>query len=625
MEMNNFYSRGRLIFFAVITGLLIFGILFSYANLMFKPEAQVLPKTMIRERGSILDRNGKVLAIQTTVYNLSVTPSAIKKENIPVLAAALGPIIGIEPAQIEQQIKEAPSDFLYLKKRINQSEHDDIQAVVAANNLRGLRLEKAIARSYPENSLAAQLIGFMGNDGKGLAGIEYSFQNELAPPDDPTKINTYGNSIMLTIDAGLQYKLEQLAKESMERTQAESMMLIAAEAKTGEILSYISYPAPNLNTYGSATAEEKKDRPAKFMYEPGSVFKIFSVASFIDAGVISENDVFVCDGVFEVKTTNGELVRIKCLDHHGPLTARQALQYSCNDAIAQMSQKINSEFFLQQIHNFGFGSKTGIELPSEEKGLVKDTTDSSWSGRSKPTIAMGQEISVTALQMVQAASAIANGGKPVQLSVVSKILNKDDKVIYQHVPEFKKQVIKKSTADYVLSCMETTARIGTGAKANVGDIAIGVKTGTAQMADTENGGYSDKDFLSSCMAIFPIENPEIILYIVITKAKGETYGGRIVAPVIQDAANTIIDYLGMQRDRAISVTHSGKITIPQTKPIVIKSYVPDFTGYPKRMLTPLLNRTDIKFVIKGDGWVVSQNPEPGTPVTENMIIELTLE
>ncbi|MBR6216299.1 MAG: PASTA domain-containing protein, partial [Spirochaetaceae bacterium] len=315
----------------------------------------------------------------------------------------------------------------------------------------------------------------------------------------------------------------------------------------------------------------------------------------------------------------------KCLDHHGPLTARQALQYSCNDAIAQMSQKINSEFFLQQIHNFGFGSKTGIELPSEEKGLVKDTTDSSWSGRSKPTIAMGQEISVTALQMVQAASAIANGGKPVQLSVVSKILNKDDKVIYQHVPEFKKQVIKKSTADYVLSCMETTARIGTGAKANVGDIAIGVKTGTAQMADTENGGYSDKDFLSSCMAIFPIENPEIILYIVITKAKGETYGGRIVAPVIQDAANTIIDYLGMQRDRAISVTHSGKITIPQTKPIVIKSYVPDFTGYPKRMLTPLLNRTDIKFVIKGDGWVVSQNPEPGTPVTENMIIELTLE
>lgn len=623
--MNNFYSRSRLIFFASIIGLLVFLILFSYANLMFKPEANAQPKTMIRDRGSILDRNGKVLAIQTTVYNLSVTPSAVKKENIPTLAATLGPIIGIEPAQIENQIKNAPSDFLYLKKKINQSEHDDIQAAVAANNIRGVRLEKTIARSYPENSLAAQIIGFMGDSGEGLSGIEYSFQNELAPPDDKTKINTYGKNVMLTIDAGLQYKLEQLAKQSMESTKAESMMLIAAEAKTGEILSYISLPAPNLNFYSSSTPEERMDRPAMYAYEPGSVFKIFSVASFIDAGVIDENDVFVCDGVFEVKTTNGELVRIKCLDHHGALTARQALQYSCNDAIAQMSQKINSEFFLQQIHNFGFGAKTGIELPGETKGLVKSTTDRLWSGRSKPTIAMGQEISVSALQMVQAASAIANGGKPVQLSLVSKILDKDDNIIYKHQPTVKKQVIKKSTADYVLSCMETTARIGTGAKANVSDISIGVKTGTAQMMDTVNGGYSDTDFVSSCMAIFPIENPEIILYIVITKAQGETYGGRIVAPVIQDAANVIIDYLGMQRDRAVSVTHSGKITIPQEKPITINSYVPDFTGYPKRMLTPLLNRTDLKFIIKGNGWVVSQNPAPGTPVTENMVIELTLE
>ena len=621
MEMNDFYSRGRLIFFAVITGLLVLGIMFSYANIMFKPEPETLPRTMIRERGSILDRNGKVLAIQTSVYNLSVTPSAIKKESLPTLAAALGPIIGIEPAEIENQIKNAPGNFLYLKKKINQSEHDDIQAAITANNLRGLRLEKTMARSYPENSLAAQIIGFMGNDGKGLAGVEFSFQDELAPPDEKTQINTYGNNIVLTIDAGLQYKLEQLAKESMEKTQAESMMLVAAEAKTGDILSYISYPAPNLNAYGSSTPEEQKDRPATYMYEPGSVFKIFSVASFIDAGVINENDVFVCDGVFKIPGAQD----ITCLDHHGPLTARQALQYSCNYAIAQMSQKIKDEFFLQQVHRFGFGTKTGIQLPSEEKGIVNDPTSSNWSGRSKPTIAMGQEIYVTALQMVQAASAIANGGKPVQLSIISKILDKDGNMTYLHRPEFKQQVIKKSTADYVLSCMETTARMGTGAKANVGDIAIGVKTGTAQIYDANLHTYSDKDFTSSCMAIFPIEDPEIILYIVITKAKGETYGGRIVAPVIQDAANVIIDYLGMQRDRAVSVTHSGKITIPQTKPIAIKDYVPDFTDCPKRKLLPLLNRSDIKFIIKGDGHVVSQNPPPGSPVTENMIIELTLE
>ena len=189
--MNNFYSRGRLTFFAVIIGLLVAGILCSYANIMFKPDAAAVPRTMIRERGTILDRNGKVLAIQTTVYNLSVTPSAIKKESLPTLATALGPIIGIEPAEIENQIKNAPGNFLYLKKKINQSEHDDIQAAIKANNLRGLRLEKTIARDYPENSLAAQIIGFMGSDGKGIAGVEFSMQDQLEPPDDKTKINTY--------------------------------------------------------------------------------------------------------------------------------------------------------------------------------------------------------------------------------------------------------------------------------------------------------------------------------------------------------------------------------------------------------------------------------------------------
>lgn len=623
--MNSFYSKGRLATFACITGFLVFLLLIAYANLALKPESPYEPKAMIRERGSILDRNGKVLAIQTTVYNLSVTPSAVGEKNIQTLGDVLGPIIGINSEDIVSQIKNAPVDFLYLKKKINQSEHDDIQTALKSNGLRGIRLEKTIARSYPENSLAAQLIGFMGDSGEGLSGIEYSFQDQLAPPNDKTKVNTYGKNILLTIDSNLQYQLEQLCKKSMEETQAESIMLLAAEAKTGEILSYISLPSPNLNTYRTSNETERMDRPAMYAYEPGSVFKIFSVSSFIDAGVISENEVFVCDGVFDIKTTNGEHVRMTCLDHHGPVTARQALQYSCNDALAQMSQKINSDYFLQQIRMFGFGAKTGVELPGETRGSVKTTSDRLWSGRSKPTIAIGQEISVSALQMVQAASAIANGGKMMQLSVVSKITEKDGRVVYRHAPKIKQQVISEKTAKYLLSCMETTAVTGTGSRANISDISIGVKTGTAQMADSETGGYSTTDFLSNCVAIFPTEDPEIILYIVVTKAQGETYAGRIVAPVIHEAANTIIDYLGMKRSGAVSVTHPGQIILPPNQMIDIGETIPDFTGVPKRSLTPLLNRTDLKVTIKGDGWVVSQNPRPGTPVTENMVIELTLE
>lgn len=623
MEMNGFYPKGRLIAFGVIIGLITLGIIGSYAKLAFKPQNADESKTLIKERGSILDRNGKVLAIQTTVYNLSVTPSAVR--NVSNLADALGPIIGESPDKIVDKITSASSDFLYLKKKINQSEHDDIQAAIKANNLRGLRLEKTIARAYPENDLAAQLIGFMGDSGEGLSGIEYSFQDQLAPKEDPTQTATYGNNVTLTIDSNLQYKLEQLSKKAMQDTQAESLMLIAAEVKTGEILSYVSLPSPNLNTYRTSTAEERMDRPAMYGYEPGSVFKIFSVASFIDANVISEDEVFVCDGVFDVKTTNGEHVRITCLDHHGPITARQALQYSCNDAIAQMSQKINSEYFLQQIRNFGFGAKTGVELPGETKGSVKTTSDKFWSGRSKPTIAMGQEISVSALQMVQAATAIANKGKPVQLTVLSQIADKNGKILYKHTPQVKEQVISEETSKYLLSCMETTAQAGTGSRADIGDVAIGVKTGTAQMMDAENGGYSTTDFLSNCVAVFPIEDPEIVLYIVITKAQGETYAGRIVAPVIHDAANIIIDYLGLQRDSAITVTHPGQISIPADKTIKIGSYMPDLIGLPKRSLMTLLNRKDIKVIIKGDGWVTSQSPAAGTAITENMVIELNLE
>ena len=173
--------------------------------------------------------------------------------------------------------------------------------------------------------------------------------------------------------------------------------------------------------------------------------------------------------------------------------------------------------------------------------------------------------------------------------------------------------------------METTAKEGTGSRANIGDVSIGVKTGTAQMADKEKGGYSDTDFLSSCIAIFPVEEPQIILYIVVEKAKGETYGGRIVAPVIGETADIIIDHLGMSRGGAASLEHNGLITISKSEDISIGKTVPDFIGKSKKDLLPLLDRTDIQFTINGSGWVTSQTPEAGTEITENMTIELNLE
>uniref|UniRef100_UPI0035D4189F penicillin-binding protein n=1 Tax=Treponema ruminis TaxID=744515 RepID=UPI0035D4189F len=415
-----------------------------------------------------------------------------------------------------------------------------------------------------------------------------------------------------------------MAHEAMEDTQAESMMLIAAEAKTGEVLSYISLPSANLNDFSSASKTELKNKPASDSYEPGSVFKIFSVASFIDTGSITTKDIFLCDGIFS-KKTGRETIRITCLDHHGWETAREALKYSCNDALAQMSEKIDSEPFLAKLHQLGFGEKPGTEISGETPGVLRNPNDRLWSARSKPTIAIGQEITVSALQMVQAATAIANNGVPVQLSFVNKITDFEGKEEFVHTPILRDRVFQKSTTDYILECMETVATSGTGHRADLKDVSLGVKTGTAQMADPNTGAYSTTDFVSNCMAIFPIENPEIILYIVIEKAKGETYAGRIVAPVIAKAADVIIDHLGMARGKASSLAHPGSVSIAGTKPIVLEGTVPDFHGVSKRQLLPLLNYRNIRIKINGDGWVKNQEPPAGTPITENMEIELYLE
>lgn len=623
--MNEYFKKPALITFLVFILVFFIYIFSNYASLAYTPMNKIVSTTQQVERGSIVDRNGKPLAVQTSFYHVGVSPHLIK--NKEQFAQNIAGPLGMTADEIYRIITQSDrSSFVYLKKKVDQTVYTELKKITSEKNYLYVSFDKIPGRVYPENALASQLIGYMGEEGKGLAGIEYSMQDQLQPSlGENGKKSLHGRNVYLTIDANLQYKLEEIARDTMESTQAESMMLIASEAQTGEILSYISYPSANLNEYNFADISQTVDRPAMQAYEPGSVFKIFTVASLYDAGLINASDSFLCDGVFEHRIRGGETIRIKCLEHHGWITPREALKYSCNDALAQIASRTTDENFMEMVRQLGFGQRTGIELPSETSGSVKDVNSRLWSARSKPTIAMGQEISVSALQMIQAASAIANGGIPVKPAVVKRITNRDGSTYYDHKPELKNRVFKENTASYLLSCMETTATSGTGSRAHLNDISIGVKTGTAQMADKVTGGYSTTDFLSNCMAIFPVEEPQIILYIVVVKAKGETYAGRIVAPVIAKAADVIIDHLGMSRGDAASLEHNGKITISSSKPVNIGTELPDFTGLSMRELLPLFNRKDLKIKINGSGWVKEQTPEPGTPITENMVIELNLE
>jgi cell division protein FtsI (penicillin-binding protein 3) len=276
--------------------------------------------------------------------------------------------------------------------------------------------------------------------------------------------------------------------------------------------------------------------------------------------------------------------------------------------------------------DFGFGKKTGAWVNMETAGLLKEP--SSWSGRTKQSVSFGQEIAVSALQIMQAASVIANDGVLVPPRIVSRIVSADGKTVKQWENETNqsRRVIKPETARAMRSYMAATATVmGTGWRAGVEDLNLAVKTGTAQYRDPFTGRYSQTDFIASCVALLPAEHPSLVLYAAVIKPKGENYGGRIAAPAIREAAELLIDYLGIPRGRNSLTDHSGTFNIPGETLPEIGSTVPRFFGLSKRTLLPLLDRRDIRVEIRGDGWVKTQSPPTGTQVTPGMVIILELE
>jgi len=615
-------SKGRFIVFVSLFALFILLIYVRYAQLMLFPERanQNIDKNNLIERGPILDRNGTILAMQTRLGNITVwKPEAMK--TLEQSAKLLAPLVEIDEKTIIDRVQQSNSSFMYLKKRLDQSVLGNIEALIKEGKLPGIAIEPIMGRIYPEKSLASSLIGFVGDENQGLGGLEYAFESDLAPQNG----QSYGNQLILTIDAKVQYSLEAIAKKALEENKAEAVMMIAMMPQTGDILGYVSLPNFNPNDISGSTEQERMDRPAIWAYEPGSVFKVFSISSMLDTGAITPNSTFFCDGQYEQTTNSGEKIVIKCLGAHGTVRPQEIITYSCNAGAAYASDRIDSQTFYTMLQQFGFGNKTGIGLPGETSGFLRPIQR--WSGRSKPTIAIGQEISVSALQMVQAATAIANDGLLVPPRIVSKVLNHEGKLVRELQTGFPRQVIKPETAREMRKYMIAAAsEAGTGKRARVDDISIGVKTGTAQIIDPKTGSYSNTDYIASTLALVPADQPSLILYMVIIRPKGESYlGGRIAAPAIREAAEELADYLGIPRGKSPQVEHSGSVVLNFPPTITIGETMPDLRGYSKKQLLPLLLRDDITVEIDGDGWVKKQSPDPGTALTKDTVIHLELE
>lgn len=578
-------------------------------------------------RGSILDRRGRPLAVDTDLYNIAIWRPELDRDRWAEDAAALEQTLDLEAGSIKKAIDASRTDFLYAVKRIPASRAQDVQELKRERGMPGFVVEKVHGRLYPERSLASHVLGFVGNENYGLSGIEAKYEDDLSPRPkggDETGI-VYGNQVILTIDSDAQFNLEKIARKAYEENGAESVMMLAMRATTGEILAYVSMPDFDPNDFQASPEMTWVDRPAMYAYEPGSVFKVFSMAGLMELGGIDEKSSFFCNGAYEKKVPSGEDIRIRCLGSHGRVTVKEILEYSCNAGAAYASDTVSALDFYDILKEFGFGARTGLPLPGESPGSLQEPDK--WSLRSKPTIAMGQELLVTAAQMTAAAGAVANGGVLMKPRLVSRVVAPDGSTVSEEAAQPVRRVLSPENARKILSAMERgTLESGTGHRAAISDVRLAVKTGTAQMIDPKTGRYSDDDYIASCLGIFPADNPEIVVYLAIVKPRGaSTYGGRIAAPVIREAAESLIGLYGLDRGSTPTLEHSGLIVLSKPASVQIGDTMPDLRGTPKRLLLPLLARKDIEVTIEGDGYVTSQEPAPGAKVENGAKIRLELK
>jgi len=602
--------------------------LVRYGRLALGTTGQSLASSarIVSIRGPIYDREGRLLAVDTDLYDVSIWKPSLSRGKEAVFATALAAAIGVPESEILARLTGEGADFAYIARRVSSDVARSIEQAVADANMNGIRIDRVAGRVYPERALAAHLVGFVGTENRGLSGAEAAFESSLAA--DPAQAiggYAYGNAVYLSIDADLQFKLESLARAALVRNAAEGIALVAMEARTGSVLAYVSLPDFDPNQFLASDRSTWVDRVSIYAYEPGSVFKVYSMSSLIALGGIDEHSEFTCDGSYEKTMPSGEKIVITCLGSHGTVDVAKILEYSCNSGAAYASDTVSPIDFYSKVREFGFGERVGADLASDSPGVIRKPE--TWSGRTKPTIAIGQELLVTALQMTTAATVIANGGILIRARTLDRIVGPDGTSIDDPQPIVIRRVMEKAEADSILGAMENaTLSTGTGHRARIDDLRMSVKTGTAQVIDPETRRYSDTDFIASTIALFPSEAPEYIVYAAIFNPKGiSTYGGRIAAPLVKDVANVIADLYGVARTGSASALHDGRVMVTGTDAVRIGETMPDLRGTPKRALTALLERDDIVVEIEGDGWVREQSPAPGSLVEPGSTVLLKLE
>lgn len=519
-------------------------------------------------RGSIYDRSNRALAISVKVKSLYADPQDI--EDVPATAQKLSAILKQKPFEISAIINDAKAKgkrFVWLARKVDQDTAVKINEKLKDSEVKkydepkvkGLHWKEEQKRSYPQNSLAAQVIGFSDLDDKGKAGIELSQEEHLhgvvvkSWKDRDRLGRVYEESeaddereppkdVVLTISNSIQYKVEEALREGVEAARAKSGIAIAMDPKTGEILAMANYPTFDLNKFGEVAPELFNNRAIQNSYAPGSVFKLIPFSGAIQEKLISPNETLDCsNGNLEVA---GRVFNDKhCANR---ISYNEAFAVSSNIGAIRTGQKLNEQKFHHYIRQFGFGETTGIELPAEAKGIVRPFEN--WNGDSLASMSIGYEIGVTALQTTAAFATIANDGVRVRPHIIKEIKQADGKVFSTTEAE-KVQIVSAETARSLRQMMQKVVLSGTGKRAQLSGYTSAGKTGTAWKYDEKQKRINEDKYISSFIGFAPIENPAVVIAVILDEPQGAMRdGGHVSAPIFRTIAEQILPELNVATD-----------------------------------------------------------------------------
>jgi len=508
------------------------------------------PLVIKGKRGAIMDSNLEEFATTINVTSIAIHPKQIKD---PVeTSRKLAKVLVMDQAKIKEKLSSS-SSFVWLKRQAFPKQVDALQEL----NIKGLVYLPEQTRIYPHTEMASQLVGFSGLDGKGLGGLEYYYDSELQGKSSSQKVlkdargrlierpeeesgASNGNNLILTIDRTIQYITDNSLKAAVTQYNAKSGMAVVMDPKTGAVLAISHYPTFNPNNYKSFDKSLWRNRAITDPFEPGSTMKIFLAAAAFESGTVKPETKFNCEnGKYRV----GSFI-IHDTHSHGELTVEEIIKYSSNIGSVKISEMIGKEALYKTLKNFSIGEKTGIDCPGETSGRLANQTK--WTKIDAANIAFGQGVSVSALQLAAAVSAIANKGIMMKPRLVRAMTDSENNVVKTFEPEKIGRAVSEKTADEVKKIMRTVATEGgTGKNADIEGYPVCGKTGTAQKIDG-TGQYAKGKYISSFVGFAPMDDPRITTLVLLDEPSGGGYyGGVVAAPAFREIVSQSLQKMSL--------------------------------------------------------------------------------